>query len=58
MTPLEKIALAGAAAAGVKRILLIGTVYPFGRPQSATVIGNPLRNRHTFEGGEGGEEQL
>ncbi len=40
----------GAIAAGVKRILLIGTVYPYGRPQSATVNEDHPRNPHTFKG--------
>lgn len=40
----------GAVTAGVKRILLIGTVYPYGRPQSATVNEDHARNPHTFKG--------
>lgn len=40
----------GAKAAGVKRIFLIGTVYPFGRAQSATVSEEHPRNPHTFKG--------
>lgn len=40
----------GAIAAGVQRILLIGTVYPYGRPQSATVTEDHPRMPHTFKG--------
>ena len=40
----------GAVAAGVRRMLLIGTVYPFGRPQSETVNEDHPRNPHTFKG--------
>ncbi len=36
--------------AGVGRILLIGTVYPFGRPQSNPVTEDHPRNPHTFKG--------
>ena len=36
--------------AGVKRILLIGTVYPFGRPQTNPVTEDHPRNPHTFKG--------
>lgn len=42
--------LDGAIAEGVRRILLIGTVYPYGRPQSATVAEDHPRNPHTFKG--------
>jgi nucleoside-diphosphate-sugar epimerase len=36
--------------AGVKRILLIGTVYPYGRPQTNPVNEDHPRNPHTFKG--------
>jgi nucleoside-diphosphate-sugar epimerase len=36
--------------AGVKRMLLIGTVYPYGRPQSNLVTEDHPRNPHTFKG--------
>lgn len=36
--------------AGVKRVLLIGTVYPYGRPQSNPVTEDHPRNPHTFKG--------
>lgn len=42
--------LAGSVAAGVKRVLLIGTVYPYGRPQQMRVDENHPREPHTFKG--------
>ncbi|MET3131119.1 nucleoside-diphosphate-sugar epimerase [Oxalobacteraceae bacterium GrIS 1.11] len=42
--------LAGAIAAGVKNILLIGTVYPYGRAQSQPVREDHPRQPHTFKG--------
>lgn len=42
--------LDGAIAAGVKRILLIGTVYPYGYPQTMPVRENHARAPHTFKG--------
>ncbi len=42
--------LAGAAAAGVERLLQIGTVYPFGRPQAPRVAEDHPREPHTFRG--------
>jgi nucleoside-diphosphate-sugar epimerase len=42
--------LDGAIAAGVKRILLIGTVYPYGRPQATPVREDHARAPHTFKG--------
>jgi nucleoside-diphosphate-sugar epimerase len=36
--------------AGVKRMLLIGTVYPYGRPQSNPVTEDHPRHPHTFKG--------
>lgn len=40
----------GAIAAGVKRILLIGTVYPYGRPQGTPVREDHPREPHTYKG--------
>lgn len=40
----------GAVAAGVRRILLIGTVYPYGPPQTATVSEDHPRAPNTFKG--------
>lgn len=42
--------LEAAVAVGVKNILLIGTVYPYGRPQSDRITENHPRNPHTFKG--------
>jgi nucleoside-diphosphate-sugar epimerase len=42
--------LDGAIAAGVQRMLLIGTVYPYGLPQSNPVREDHPRNPHTFKG--------
>lgn len=42
--------LEGARAAGVSKVLLIGTVYPFGRPQRARVDESHPREPHTFKG--------
>ena len=42
--------LDGAVRAGVKRLLLIGTLYPFGRPQSPRVDENHPRDPHTYKG--------
>ncbi|HEY0911628.1 MAG TPA: NAD-dependent epimerase/dehydratase family protein, partial [Bradyrhizobium sp.] len=42
--------LEGAIAAGVKRILLIGTVYPYGAPTTLTVSEAHPRNPTTFKG--------
>ena len=42
--------LDGAIAAGVKRIVLIGTVYPYGRPQTKPVREDHPREPHTFKG--------
>ena len=39
-----------AQVAGVTRMLLIGTVYPYGRPQSNPVTEGHPRNPHTFKG--------
>lgn len=44
-------AVVGAAEAeGVRRVLLIGTAYPFGRPQAARVDERHPRDPHTFKG--------
>lgn len=42
--------LAGAIAAGVRNIVLIGTVYPYGRPRTQPVREDHLRAPHTFKG--------
>lgn len=42
--------LAAAEKAGVRRMLLIGTVYPYGRPQQNPVREDHPRNPHTFKG--------
>jgi nucleoside-diphosphate-sugar epimerase len=42
--------LDGAIAAGVKRLMLIGTLYPFGRPRTARVAEDHPREPHTFKG--------
>ncbi len=42
--------LDGAVAEGVKRLLLVGTVYPYGRPQSAKVTEGHSREPHTYKG--------
>jgi len=42
--------LDGAIAAGVKRIVLIGTVYPYGRPRSRPLREDHPREPHTFKG--------
>lgn len=40
----------GAVAAGVRQIVLIGTVYPYGRPQSTPLREDHPRAPHTFKG--------
>jgi nucleoside-diphosphate-sugar epimerase len=47
---LMKKALDGAIAAGVKRLVLIGTVYPYGRPKTTPVREDHPREPHTFKG--------
>lgn len=47
---LMKKTIDGAIAAGVKRILLIGTVYPYGLPQTTTVREDHPRQPHTYKG--------
>lgn len=43
-------ALDGAISAGVRQLLLIGTVYPFGKPRSQRVGEDHPREPHTFKG--------
>jgi nucleoside-diphosphate-sugar epimerase len=49
--------LDAAVAAGVKNILLIGTVYPYGRPQSMPINESHPRNPHTFKGQKRKEQE-
>jgi len=42
--------LAGAIAAGVKNVIMIGTVYPYGRAQTRPVREDHPRQPHTFKG--------
>ena len=42
--------LAGAVAEGVEHLLLIGTVYPYGRPRTDRVREDHPREPHTFKG--------
>lgn len=42
--------LEGAVAAGVSNVLLIGTVYPYGRPTASPVREDHPREPHTFKG--------
>lgn len=42
--------LAGAIASGVKNFVLIGTVYPYGRPKGNRVREDHPREPHTFKG--------
>jgi nucleoside-diphosphate-sugar epimerase len=42
--------LDGAIAEGVKRVLLIGTVYPYGLPRTPRVTDEHPRGPHTFKG--------
>ena len=42
--------IAEATAEQVKRIVLVGTVYPYGRPQAEYVREDHPRNPHTFKG--------
>jgi len=42
--------LDGAVSAGVKHILLIGTVYPYGLPQTSPIREDHPRAPHTFKG--------
>ncbi len=47
---LMKKTLDGAISAGVKKLLLIGTVYPYGKPQADLVSEEHTRQPHTFKG--------
>jgi nucleoside-diphosphate-sugar epimerase len=47
---LMKKTLAGAIAAGVRRLVLIGTVYPYGRPRTTPVREDHPREPNTFKG--------
>lgn len=49
--------LDAAVAAGVKNILLIGTVYPYGRAQSMPIRESHPRNPHTFKGQKRKEQE-
>ncbi|MFX7824930.1 hypothetical protein ABTK20_21275, partial [Acinetobacter baumannii] len=42
--------LDGAISAGVKQVLLIGTVYTYGLPQTSPLREDHPRNPHTFKG--------
>src|SRR5215813_5988628 len=42
--------LEGAIAEGVKRIVLVGTVYPYGAPRTSRVAEDHPREPHTFKG--------
>ena len=42
--------LDGAIAAGVRNVLLIGTVYPYGRARTTTIREDHPREPHTFKG--------
>ncbi len=47
---LMKATLAGSSAAGVAQMLLVGTVYPYGRAQTTPVREDHPRLPHTFKG--------
>jgi nucleoside-diphosphate-sugar epimerase len=47
---LMKQTLDGAIAEGVKQLILIGTVYPYGRPRTTPVREDHPREPHTFKG--------
>ena len=49
--------LDGAIAEGVRRVLLIGTVYPYGTPQTAKVTEEHPRNPVTFKGKKRKEQE-
>ena len=48
--PLMRKTLDGAIAAGVRNIILIGTVYPYGRARTTPVREDHPREPHTFKG--------
>ncbi len=49
--------LDGAIAAGVATMLLVGTVYPYGRPQTTPVREDHPREPHTFKGRKRKEQE-
>lgn len=49
--------LDGAIAEGVRRIVLIGTVYPYGRPRTSPVTEAHPREPHTFKGRKRKEQE-
>jgi nucleoside-diphosphate-sugar epimerase len=49
--------LDGAIAEGVRRVLLVGTVYPYGTPQTAKVTEEHPRNPVTFKGKKRKEQE-
>jgi nucleoside-diphosphate-sugar epimerase len=49
--------LDGAIAAGVTNMLLVGTVYPYGRPQTTPVREDHPREPHTFKGRKRKEQE-
>ncbi|MBV8632212.1 MAG: NAD-dependent epimerase/dehydratase family protein [Silvibacterium sp.] len=49
--------LDGAIAEGVPRFVLIGTVYPYGRPRTAKVTEEHPREPHTFKGQKRKEQE-
>jgi nucleoside-diphosphate-sugar epimerase len=49
--------LDGAIAEGVERVLLVGTVYPYGRPRTAKVTEEHPREPHTFKGQKRKEQE-
>lgn len=48
--PLMRKTLDGAIAAGVRNVILIGTVYPYGHARTAPVREDHAREPHTFKG--------
>lgn len=48
--PLMEKTLAGVTAAGVERVILIGTVYPYGRARGNPIREDHPREPHTFKG--------
>jgi nucleoside-diphosphate-sugar epimerase len=54
---LMRATLDGAIAAGVTNMLLIGTVYPYGRPQTTPVREDHPREPHTFKGRKRKEQE-
>jgi nucleoside-diphosphate-sugar epimerase len=54
---LMRATLDGAIAAGVTNMLLIGTVYPYGRPKTTPVREDHPREPHTFKGRKRREQE-